>query len=91
LILDAGDGYHMVLAGIEEATVGPGDRVTTGAPLGRMGAASRPSALAAAGARGSALLGSRPALYVELRRDGAAIDGGDWWRDAPVDVGRTVE
>jgi len=89
LILDAGDDYHMVLAGLDEASVAPGDRVTTGAPLGRMGRAGRRSAVASAGVNGSAVLQSRPALYVELRRDGAAIDGDDWWRETPVDVKRT--
>ncbi|MBJ3775037.1 murein hydrolase activator EnvC family protein [Acuticoccus mangrovi] len=89
LILDAGDGYHMVLAGLDEASVAPGDEVSTGIPVGRMGRSSRRSAVAAAGVNGSALLGARPALYVELRKDGAAIDSHGWWRDAANDVGRT--
>lgn len=91
LILDAGGGYHMVLAGLETASVAPGDRVTTGAPLGRMGDAGMPSALAAAGEDGSSLIGTRPVLYVELRKDGAAVDSDGWWRETPVDVGRTSE
>ncbi|WP_157961595.1 murein hydrolase activator EnvC family protein [Acuticoccus kandeliae] len=90
LIMDAGDGYHMVLAGLEEAAVAPGDLVETGAPVGRMGRSSRRSTIASAGAKGSALLQARPALYVELRKDGSAIDSHGWWREeTAVEVGRT--
>lgn len=89
LILDAGDGYHMVLAGLEAAFVTVGDRVKPGAPIGRMGRSSRRSAVAVAGGGGSALLRARPALYVELRMDGVAVDSHGWWREAAADVGRT--
>jgi len=91
LILDAGDGYHMVLAGMRAAGVAPGDRLRAGAPLGRMGDDGMPSALAAAGVSGSSLLGTRPALYVELRKDGVAVDSSGWWRETPAEVGRTSE
>jgi septal ring factor EnvC (AmiA/AmiB activator) len=89
LILDAGDGYHMVLAGMDESFVAPGDEVSAGSPLGRMGRESRRSAVASAGAGGSRLLDARPALYVELRKDGSAIDSHGWWRAASVSGGRT--
>ncbi|MCF3935446.1 peptidoglycan DD-metalloendopeptidase family protein [Acuticoccus sp. M5D2P5] len=90
LIIDAGDGYHMVLAGLEETSVAPGDQIETGTPLGRMGRSSRRSTVASAGVKGSALLQARPALYVELRKDGAAIDSHGWWRDeTAVEIGRT--
>jgi septal ring factor EnvC (AmiA/AmiB activator) len=89
LILDAGDGYHMVLAGLSESFVSPGEDVGAGAPLGRMGRQSGRSAAVAAGVNGSKLLGARPALYVELRKDGSAIDSHGWWRAASVSGGRT--
>lgn len=89
LILDAGDGYHMVLAGMAESFVAPGNDVSAGSPLGRMGRESRRSAVASAGAGGSGVLGTRPALYVELRKNGSAIDSHGWWREASVPGGRT--
>ncbi|WP_420393401.1 murein hydrolase activator EnvC family protein [Acuticoccus sp.] len=89
LILDAGEGYHMVFAGMQDASVVPGDRVEAGTPLGRMGQSPQRSAVASVGAEGSALVGARPVLYVELRREGAAVDSRGWWQDAPTDVGRT--
>lgn len=89
LILDAGEGYHMVLAGLEETSVVTGDRVEPGAPLGRMGRMASRSAAVSASAEGSDLLGSRPALYIELRKDRVAIDSQGWWREATADAGRT--
>ncbi|RAH99532.1 hypothetical protein DLJ53_23780 [Acuticoccus sediminis] len=89
LILDAGDGYHMVLAGLESTSVVIGDRVEPGAPLGRMGQSARRSAAVSTSVKGSDLLGSRPALYIELRKDRVAIDSHGWWREATADAGRT--
>ncbi len=89
LILDAGEGYHMVLAGLELTSVVIGDRVEPGAPLGRMGESTRRSAAVSASVKGSDLLGSRPALYIELRKDRVAIDSQGWWREATADAGRT--
>ena len=89
LILDAGEGYHMVLAGLESSSVAPGDTVGAGNPVGRMGRSGSRSAVASAGVKGSALLGARPALYIELRRDGSAIDSHGWWQETVADVGRT--
>lgn len=89
LILDAGEGYHMVFAGMEESSVNAGDRVDVGTPLGRMGQGSRRSASVSTSVKGSALLGSRPALYVELRKDRVAVDSQGWWRVASADSGRT--
>jgi septal ring factor EnvC (AmiA/AmiB activator) len=37
LILRIGGDYHLVLGGLTEATVGPGQSVAAGAPVGRMG------------------------------------------------------
>ena len=88
LIVDAGDGYHMVLAGMEESFVSPGESIGAGVPLGRMGRSRRGTKVATVGVEGSALLGARPALYVELRKDGSAIDSQGWWRRASVDGGR---
>ncbi len=91
LILDAGDGYHMVLTGLAESFVSAGMSVKAGTPLGRMGMRAGRTALADAAGAPDAVTRSRPLLYVELRHDGAAIDSHGWWRDPGPDGGRTTE
>jgi len=75
LILDAGDGYHVVLAGMDRISVSLGQSVLAGEPLGLMGEARVASAAAFGG--GSA----GPDLYVEFRKDGKPIDPSPWWME----------
>ena len=73
LILNAGGGYYIVLAGMERINVGLGQFVLAGEPVASMGdGASKSVAAVALGA-------TRPVLYVEFRKDGATIDPGPWW------------
>lgn len=73
LILNAGDGYYIVLAGMARIGVEVGQFVLAGEPVGSMGDATGSTAAAIAiGAK-------QPILYVEFRKDGAAIDPGPWW------------
>lgn len=73
LILNAGDGYYIVLAGMARIGVEVGQFVLAGEPVGSMGGATGGTAAAIAiGAK-------QPILYVEFRKDGAAIDPGPWW------------
>jgi septal ring factor EnvC (AmiA/AmiB activator) len=73
LILNAGDGYYIVLAGMARIGVEVGQFVVAGEPIGSMGDATASTAAAIAiGAK-------QPILYVEFRKDGAAIDPGPWW------------
>ena len=71
LILNAGDGYHVLLAGMERISVDLGQFVVTGEPVAVMGGAQ--SAAVRAGAA------SQPVLYVEFRKDGVPVDPGPWW------------
>ncbi|MEX6508804.1 murein hydrolase activator EnvC [Jiella sp. M17.18] len=81
LILDAGDGYHVVLAGMERIDVESGQFVSAGEPVALMGARRIASVqVAEFGA-------SEPALYVEFRKDGKPVDPSPWWMDEPS--GRT--
>ena len=73
LILNPGDGYHIVLAGMDRLNVSLGQTVLAGEPIGMMGEA-RLASIAA-----SALDGAVPELYVEFRKDGKPIDPKLWW------------
>ena len=73
LILNPGDGYHIVLAGLDRLNVSLGQSVLAGEPVGMMGEA-RLASIAA-----STLDGAVPELYVEFRKDGKPIDPKLWW------------
>ncbi|MCM2502406.1 peptidoglycan DD-metalloendopeptidase family protein [Aureimonas altamirensis] len=82
LILNAGDGYHIVLAGMAEIDVDVGQFVLAGEPVARMGArrlAERDD--------GQYPPESGPELYVEFRKDGQPVDPAPWWAERPS--GRT--
>ena len=73
LIINAGQGYYIVLAGMDRINVNVGQFVLAGEPVAAMG--ERSAKTAAAMAIGAA----QPILYIEFRKDGAAIDPGPWW------------
>ncbi|WP_018430088.1 murein hydrolase activator EnvC [Hoeflea sp. 108] len=75
LILNAGDGYHVVLAGMSRISVAPGQSVLAGEPIGAMGEARVASTTASENAN------STPELYVEFRKDGKPVDPAPWWAD----------
>ncbi|HTC97475.1 MAG TPA: peptidoglycan DD-metalloendopeptidase family protein [Bradyrhizobium sp.] len=72
LILNAGGGYHVLIAGMERISVNIGQFVLTGEPVATMGTTSQVASIFAANA-------SQPVLYVEFRKDGTPIDPGPWW------------
>jgi septal ring factor EnvC (AmiA/AmiB activator) len=72
LILNAGGGYHILLAGMERISVNIGQFVVTGEPVATMGNSSRVAAILATAP-------SQPVLYIEFRKDGTPIDPGPWW------------
>jgi len=73
LIINAGGGYYVVLAGMKRASVNVGQFVLAGEPVAVMGdGAAQTTATIAIGA-------SKPILYVEFRKHGASIDPGPWW------------
>lgn len=74
LIIDAGDGYHILLAGMDRIHVSAGQFVLAGEPVGTMGAEAIQSA--AVGRVGDR---SNPVLYVEFQKDGSSIDPQPWW------------
>ena len=72
LILNAGGGYHILIAGMERISVNIGQFVLAGEPIAMMGSTSRMASVLAANA-------SQPVLYIEFRKDGTPIDPGPWW------------
>ena len=77
LILNAGDGYHIVLAGMERIDAALGQFVLGGEPVAVMGA----TRLASIGDIDHT--SAQPILYVEFRKDGNSINSAPWW--APTD------
>ena len=82
LIIDAGGGYYLLLAGMDRINVESGEFVLAGEPVGVMGDGSARMATAAAVGAG------RPVLYIELRKDGTAIDPGPWWAKSDIEKAR---
>src|ERR1700738_3694508 len=72
LILNAGGGYHVLIAGMERISVSIGQFVLTGEPVATMGSTSQIASVLATNA-------TRPVLYIEFRKDGTPIDPGPWW------------
>lgn len=74
LILDAGEGYLVLMAGMKEISAGIGQSVRAGEPVGIMG--KGPSSVTLLGDQ---IQEARPVLYVELRKNGEAVDSAPWW------------
>jgi septal ring factor EnvC (AmiA/AmiB activator) len=72
LILNAGGGYHVLLAGMDRMSVDLGQFVVTGEPVAVMGGGAQAAAALAIGS-------GQPILYVEFRKDGIPVDPGPWW------------
>lgn len=92
LIINAGNGYHIVLAGMERLSVEIGQFVLAGEPVGYLGRAPGPAAKEKAGERssppGEGVGSPRPALYVEFRKDGSPVDPSPWWSTQSAEKAR---
>ena len=73
LIINAGGGYYLLLAGMDQINVEVGQFVLAGEPVATMGDTSSLSA-----GNGGVETGG-PVLYVEFRKDGGSIDPSPWW------------
>ncbi|NVK33845.1 MAG: peptidoglycan DD-metalloendopeptidase family protein [Rhodobacteraceae bacterium] len=73
LILNAGGGYHVLLAGMDRIDAQLGQFVLAGEPVGAMGTTTWASASTVG------LESSQPTLYIEFRKDGTAVDPTPWW------------
>jgi septal ring factor EnvC (AmiA/AmiB activator) len=73
LILNAGEGYLVLLAGMTQISAEIGQSIRAGEPVGTMG--DGPSSVA--------LIGdielTRPVLYIEFRLNNEPVDPSPWW------------
>jgi septal ring factor EnvC (AmiA/AmiB activator) len=74
LIINAGGGYNVVLAGLSQIDVRPGEFVLAAEPVGSMMTVKKEPAGAPSAA---------PVLYIEFRKDGKPIDPDPWWVTVP--------
>ncbi len=72
LIINTGGGYHIVFIGIDHTLVEIGQFVLAGEPIAVMSRKQQTSSK-------SDLSEKASALYIELRKDGQAIDSRPWW------------
>ncbi|NIX78209.1 murein hydrolase activator EnvC family protein [Microvirga terricola] len=73
LIINAGGGYYVLLAGMDQINVDVGQFVLAGEPVATMGETPLMSLT------GNAIEKNNPVLYVEFRKDGGSIDPSPWW------------
>ena len=78
LIINAGGGYHILLAGMKRIDVSVGQFILAGEPVAVMGSSAKKS--------GVSKSEQGPVLYVEFRKDGRPIDPGPWWAKSPERV-----
>ncbi len=75
LILDAGNGYHVVLAGMKKINVSQNQFVLAGEPVGVMNEQLVASTAPVPTGNGA------PMLYIEFRKDTKPINPAPWWAD----------
>jgi septal ring factor EnvC (AmiA/AmiB activator) len=75
LIINAGGGYHILLAGLSQIDVQLGQFVLAGEPVGVMSTAAKTTTP-------GKTQDNAPILYIEFRKDQRPIDPDPWWVDA---------
>jgi septal ring factor EnvC (AmiA/AmiB activator) len=73
LIINAGGGYHILLAGLDQIYTSVGQFVLAGEPVAAMG--SEPGL--SVGSEQS----RNPVLYIEFRKDARPVDPDPWWSE----------
>ncbi|MFZ4808587.1 MAG: murein hydrolase activator EnvC family protein [Hyphomicrobiaceae bacterium] len=70
LIINPGNGYHILLAGMHQIDIQLGQFVLAAEPVGTMAPAVKRNSQ-----------DNSPVLYVEFRKDGRPIDPEPWWTE----------
>lgn len=88
LIINAGGGYHVLLAGLSHTDVQVGQFVLAGEPVGMMPAAFQAPKGAAQQSKAVQVKAqdNAPVLYVEFRKDQKPIDPEPWWAESAKKV-----
>ncbi len=73
LIINAGGGYHILLAGMGKVDVGVGQFVLTGEPVASMGEGKAKQSVTGHDVDQT--------LYVEFRKNGRPVDPNPWWAE----------
>jgi len=76
VILNAGQDYTVLLAGLEKVDVSIGQFVMMGEPVGSMGSQTIGRTVATSAGV------SRPTLYIEMRKNNEPVDPTGWWSAA---------
>ncbi len=76
IILNAGQDYTVLLAGLEKVDVRIGQFVMMGEPVGAMGSQTIGRTVATSAGV------SRPTLYIEMRKNNEPVDPTGWWAAA---------
>jgi septal ring factor EnvC (AmiA/AmiB activator) len=71
LIINAGGGYHILLAGMDQIYTSVGQFVLAGEPVATMGKAEQQTSDKAQP--------RSPSLYIEFRKDARPVDPDPWW------------
>ncbi|MET3560143.1 septal ring factor EnvC (AmiA/AmiB activator) [Bartonella japonica] len=74
IILNVGNGYHIILIGMSRINVTQGQFVLAGEPLGMMGMQFVANSIALDIGK------SAPMLYIEFRKQGKPVNPTPWWR-----------
>lgn len=75
LIINAGGGYHILLAGLDRIDVKTSQFVLAGEPIGIMQQDGNPGETNKKDGKKT----KQPVLYIEFRKDGRPIDPSPWW------------
>ena len=73
LIINAGGGYHILLAGLDQIYTNVGQFVLAGEPVAAMGTSP--------GLTTGSVQSRNPVLYIEFRKDARPVDPGPWWSE----------
>ncbi len=73
LIINAGDGYYLIFAGMDQINVEVGQFVLAGEPVAIMGEK------ATSPLTSGTVETTDPVLYIEFKKDGGSIDPSPWW------------
>ena len=82
LIINAGGGYHILLAGLSRIDVEPGQFVLAAEPVGAM----RGTPKRGPGSAQTIAQSNAPVLYVEFRKAGKPINPDPWWAKSRLKV-----